>query len=126
MHWLILTLSLGALGVALRWWVITWLGVTSFPWATLLVNVGGSGVIGLLYADMVFRGHSQWGPFAAALAVGFLGGVTTYSSYSLDVIRLGESGLWTVAATYVLAQNLFCIGACWLAYRLGLELFKLI
>ncbi len=116
MFWIAVTLVMGALGVSLRWLVIGLVGVTSFPWATLGVNILGSSLIGVLYAEMVARGGTAWTPLGAALAVGFLGGLTTYSSFSLDALRLMENGQWSVLTFYILAQNIFCISACGLSY----------
>ena len=97
----------GALGALARWAVTTALPHASgaWPWATLLVNLTGCLAIGALLAVVLARfPHSPWlRPF---LAVGFLGGYTTYSTFAVDVVQLARSGRGLLAGTYVLASVL--------------------
>ena len=60
-----------------------------FPWATLIVNVAGSFLMGLVVAAIVpmFGGSAAWRTF---LATGILGGFTTFSAFSMDVHDLFE------------------------------------
>ncbi|MFS0700923.1 fluoride efflux transporter CrcB [Cellulomonas sp. 179-A 4D5 NHS] len=62
------------------------LGRATFPWATLTVNVVGSAVLGVV-AALVLRGtlDAGWG---TVLGAGFAGGLTTFSTFSLDVVEL--------------------------------------
>ena len=88
----------GAIGAVLRYQVgrgmTHWLGpnvVTAFPWATLAVNVLGSFAMGLL-AGFLAR-HGQGGEQARLLlGVGLLGGFTTFSAFSLEMMLLIERG----------------------------------
>ncbi|MGI9658999.1 MAG: fluoride efflux transporter FluC [Gaiellaceae bacterium] len=65
-------------------------GVT-FPWPTVLANVSGSFLIGLLFALAIERTHGpSW--VRIGLAVGLLGGFTTFSTFSLQTFRLIENG----------------------------------
>ena len=79
----------GALGALARWAVSSALPHArgAWPWATLLVNLTGCLVIGALLAVLLARfPHSPWlRPF---LAVGVLGGYTTYSTFAVDVVQL--------------------------------------
>ena len=88
----------GAIGALLRYqtgrWMTHWLGpntVTAFPWATLTVNVVGSLAMGLLagYLARHGQGGDQWRLF---LGVGVLGGFTTFSAFSLELMLLIERG----------------------------------
>ena len=88
----------GAIGALLRYQtgrlLTYWLGpntVTAFPWATLTVNVLGSLVMGLLagYLARHGQGGEQWRLF---LGVGVLGGFTTFSAFSLEMMLLIERG----------------------------------
>ncbi len=96
----------GGAGAVLRYQVgrgITlWLGpnaVTAIPWATLAVNVIGSLAMGLL-AGALAR-HGQGGEhWRLLLGVGLLGGFTTFSSFSLEMMLLVERGQPALAATY--------------------------
>lgn len=95
----------GALGAGARYGVGTlltaWLG-TAFPWGTLMVNLVGGLAMGLL-AGLVGRG-SETELVRLFLGVGVLGGFTTFSAFSLDVVTLIERGNATVAISYVFAS----------------------
>ena len=95
----------GALGALARWAVSSALPHArgAWPWATLLVNLTGCLVIGALLAVLLARfPHSPWlRPF---LAVGVLGGYTTYSTFAVDVVQLTRAGHAPLAAAYVLTS----------------------
>jgi CrcB protein len=96
----------GGVGAVLRYQVgreITrWLGpavVTAFPWATLTVNVIGSLAMGVL-AGWLAR-HGQGGEhWRLLIGVGLLGGFTTFSSFSLELMLLIERGQGSLAFFY--------------------------
>jgi CrcB protein len=75
-----------------------------FPVATLLVNVSGCLAIGLLVVALSERlvADPAW---RLLLVVGFLGGYTTFSSYTLETVALVEAGRWHSAAAYVISSN---------------------
>lgn len=104
----------GAVGTGARYllseWVTATLG-TSFPWATFLVNAIGS----FLVAVVVYAGFeaSAISPtMRLALGTGLMGGFTTYSTFSLETMRLLDSGSPGLAALYVLATVTVCLCAC--------------
>ena len=101
----------GALGALARWAIAEALPHSpgAWPWSTLLVNLVGCLALGGLLAVLLARyPHSPWlRPF---LAVGVLGGFTTYSTFAMDVVRLTGSGHPVLAVGYVLASVLG--GAC--------------
>ncbi len=87
----------GAIGAGMRWWLgglmAERLGA-SFPWHTLVVNVSGAFLLGVLMALSAERGilSQEWRLFAG---VGVLGGYTTFSTLAYESMRLLEQGLWT-------------------------------
>ena len=82
---------------------------TAFPWHTLIENVTGSLVMGLLAAYFAFKGGGaqHWRLF---FTTGILGGYTTFSAFSLDTVLLYERGETAMAALYVLASVALAIG----------------
>ena len=92
----------GSLGVNARYWlgvaITRWAG-PQFPWATLAINVSGSFAIGLLTVLL-----SRWLPhphMRLLLVVGFLGGYTTFSSFSAEALVLWERGERRASLGYV-------------------------
>jgi CrcB protein len=102
--WLrVAVLSLGgALGVNARYWLGAWMtrwASPQFPWATFTINVSGSFAIGFL--TMVL---ARWLPHPNVrllVLVGFLGGYTTFSTFSFDALRLWERGETARALGYL-------------------------
>lgn len=91
-------------------------GTAAWPWWLIFVNVSGSFLIGVLWSLLEGQRMSQdWSPL---LVTGLLGGYTTFSTFSLDTIRLLEDGRLGAAAAYVLAS----VGLSLLAAYLGLQL----
>lgn len=86
-----------------------WCGV-GFPWGTLTVNVAGSFAMGALAGWLAFRAGEGWSQHARLfLATGVLGGFTTFSAFSLDVLLLWERGQALAAATYAGASVVLSI-----------------
>ncbi len=89
---LLLVLVGGALGAAARYLTSSWMARrfgAAFPWGTLSVNVAGSFLIGLLATLADEAGVISPDP-RAFLVVGVLGGFTTFSSFTLETLRLVE------------------------------------
>ena len=93
------------MGALSRWGVATALPHSpgGWPWATLLVNLTGCLLFGVLVALLAARSpEPPWArPF---LAVGVLGGYTTYSAFAVETVRLAEAGEPLLAAGYVLVS----------------------
>jgi fluoride exporter len=110
----------GALGASARY--LTNIGAArvfgaGFPWGTVIVNVAGSFLMGLLVALLAQRDAMRLVPF---LMTGILGGFTTFSAFSLDAVKLWQGGEPTVAAAYVLCSVILSIAAL----MLGMVLFR--
>ncbi|MFO7955273.1 fluoride efflux transporter CrcB [Thioalkalivibrio sp.] len=103
----------GALGSALRFgmqeWMVAQFG-RAFPWGTLGVNILGSFLIGVLAVLLVERMelHPAW---RLLLVVGVLGGFTTFSTFSLEVVHMLDTDAWARALGYMLASLLTCVFA---------------
>jgi fluoride exporter len=96
----------GAVGALARWGVAEAVGPAGgWPWATLLVNLTGCFLLGVLLGVVGRRSpEPSWvRPF---LGVGVLGGYTTYSAFAVEVAELVDDGAPALAAGYVLASVL--------------------
>ena len=80
-----------------------------WPWATFAVNVSASLLIGVLAGWAYWRHAADW--VRPLLMSGFLGGYSTYSAFAVETIALAEAGSGGLAATYVIATLVACVGA---------------
>ncbi|HEY0958578.1 MAG TPA: fluoride efflux transporter CrcB [Novosphingobium sp.] len=76
---------------------------SAFPWTTLAINVLGSMAMGLL-AGWLARHGSHGESWRLLLGVGVLGGFTTFSAFSLEIVLLAERGALALATTYAAAS----------------------
>ena len=90
----------------------------AFPWGTLTVNVLGGLLMGILTEVLTLRGGSE--ALRLFLAVGVLGGFTTFSSYSLELVLMVEKGQFSMAALYAAGSTVVAV----LALFLGLWLMR--
>jgi CrcB protein len=113
----------GALGSVARFWltvVMTALTGPRFPWGTLLINVLGSFVIGLVAALTLVPDRIGMHPdLRVFLMVGVCGGFTTFSAFSLQTLELLQSGDSWSAAGYVLGSVVCCLAAVWCGWLIG-------
>ena len=78
-----------------------WFGY-DFPWATVIINVTGSVLMGLLVGWLAFKAEGEWTPHVRLfLATGVLGGYTTFSTFSLEAVSLIERNAYLPALAYV-------------------------
>jgi CrcB protein len=101
------------IGGSLRYGVNTacarWCGL-EFPWGTLIINIVGSVVMGLVAGYFATRATEAWTQQGRLFAMtGILGGFTTFSAFSLDAVSLWEKGAQGAAAMYVIGSVVFAI-----------------
>lgn len=120
----------GGLGGVARFWVSGMVARRwgeTFPWGTLVVNVTGSGAVGVLAALLLEpTSHASSGlPLWAGLVVGLLGSFTTVSAFSLQTLALLRDGEPGRAALNVMASLVLCLAAATLGYALTLVVVTL-
>ncbi len=117
--WVLCGVALGgALGASLRYLTVQLVETpTGFPLATLTVNIIGSFLIGVCYVLIMEKAmlSELWRPI---LMAGFLGGLTTFSAFSLEAVVLFEDGRWQVALSYIVFSMVFCIVAAFSGMQL--------
>ena len=102
-----------------RHWLSTFIGarvISAFPWGTFVVNVIGSALIGLVLASPDARINPAARQF---IAVGLLGGFTTFSAFSVQTVSLLQSGKWPLALGYMVASVILCVLGCWTGWIIG-------
>lgn len=96
----------------------------SAPWlGTFAVNVVGGCLMGLLVGYLAHRGGADQDRWRLLLAVGVLGGFTTFSSFSLDATKLIQSRAYGEAGLYMLASVVLSVGALFLGLIMARRLF---
>lgn len=90
------------------------------PWSTLLVNLTGSLIIGVL-AGLATRNSWFSGSGYLLLATGLCGGFTTFSSLSLESIQMMERGRFAAAFAYIAISIVVGLGLCFAGYRVLLK-----
>jgi CrcB protein len=114
----------GAAGTGARYLLSAWLVHAlgpAFPYGTFGVNLLGSFAIGLLLA--VGTSSPWFGPTTMlALTTGFLGGFTTYSTFSLETFQYVRTAAWGMAAAYVATTVLVCLAGTAAGFALGQRL----
>lgn len=115
----------GAVGSVCRYLVGQWslrLFGPAFPWGTLVVNVAGSFAIGLL-VELIARRLNASTEMRLLIITGFLGGFTTFSAFSLDVISLVERSATLVGITYIVVSVAVSLVAVFAGLALGRSMF---
>lgn len=116
MTWLLIAAA-GAAGAMCRYGVMLAVGTRSFPAATLLINVAGSFLLGLVLTYGILGRLSPQA--TTAIAVGFLGAFTTYSTFSWELFDLGRTDRLAMAGVYLALSIIAGVLAAGLGYRIG-------
>ena len=116
--------ALGGMGRYLLGGFIQRLLATTFPAGTLLINISGSFLIGIIIRYAV-ETPTLTPELRAFLTIGLCGGYTTFSSFSYETVALLEDGEWTRAALYVAASVVLSLVATLLGFALAREVIVL-
>jgi CrcB protein len=110
----------GAAGTGARYLIALWAAQRfggSFPYGTLIVNLLGCfGIAAIMHAALTL----SWSPtLRSAITIGFIGGLTTYSSFNYETSRLLDHGAHGPAAVYAFATIVGSFAAGWLGLLLA-------
>lgn len=109
----LLTFLAGALGAVTRFgldFAIKQRWRSPFPWATVIINVSGSLLLGVLAGVVLFDGGSP--AWQTVLGTGFCGGFTTFSTASFETVRLIQQGKRVLALLNASVSLLLAVAAC--------------
>jgi CrcB protein len=107
----------GSLGSAARYLVGVGVGrlfASSFPWGTLIINLVGSFMLGALIEAFALR-WSASEAMRAFLTIGFCGGFTTFSTFSMDTVFLMQKGGVFLPLVYVVTSVVLSVTALYVA-----------
>jgi CrcB protein len=112
-----------ALGGMARYWCSGFaarlIGET-FPWGTIIVNVVGSFIIGFFATVTGPDGRIFAGTLTRQFVmIGFCGGFTTFSSFSLQTLNLANDGEWLQTGGNIVGSVVLCLIAVWMGYMLA-------
>lgn len=121
-----LLIFLGAgIGGVFRYWIsslVHHFTDRQFPYGTLVVNVSGCFVMGLLFVLVIERFDGLGPQLRSFLLIGLLGGYTTFSSFSIETFNLFENGAWLSGSLNILLSISLCIFATLLGVVGGRQL----
>ena len=107
----------GAIGSMLRYGSNLAIGIKTFPIATLVINIIGSFIIGLVFG-ISMRNENFALNWKLFLATGVCGGFTTFSAFSLENMQLLLNGKYGLFALYIISSILLGLGAVVAGFRL--------
>lgn len=122
--WLAVALG-GSMGACLRYATALWVGVPAmpaWPWATFAVNLAGSFLFGFLAVMLASLTTSEL--WRLALMTGMLGALTTFSTFSFELVRLLESRSLGLALGYAAVSVVACVSLAGLGLAVGRLLFE--
>ena len=96
---------------------------TGWPYGTLAANVLGGLAMGLLISWLAHRGGADQERWRLLLGVGFMGGFTTFSSFSLETVLMIERRDYGQAAAYIAASVVLSLGALFLGLLAARRIF---
>ncbi len=93
-----------------------------FPYGTLVVNVSGCFLMGLLFILFLERFSGSGPQLRSFFLIGLMGGYTTFSSFSIETLNLFENGAPLAGLANILLSLILCLAATWLGIIGGRQL----
>lgn len=113
-----------AIGACIRFFLNNKIGIlqSGFPLSTFIVNIIGSFLIGFI---VHYFSYKLAVPIfiQAGITIGFLGGLTTFSAYALEIFMLLEKKQWQIGIMYLMLSNIFCVIAVYLGLVCGRKIY---
>ena len=107
----------GAIGAVLRFSIGNFIESSEFPLSTILVNVSGSFILGMLAVMAINNGYSE--ELMLFFGTGLLGAFTTMSTFSLETLTLVKNDNYTLALVYACISFILCILFAFVGWELG-------
>ena len=107
----------GAIGAVLRFGIGNIIESSEFPLSTILVNVSGSFILGMLAVMAINNGYSE--ELMLFFGTGLLGAFTTMSTFSLETLTLVKNDNYTLALVYACISFILCILFVFVGWELG-------
>jgi CrcB protein len=105
----------GGLGSLLRFWISSWMGSHAFPWATWIANAAAAVVLGTVVGFGLKESQpSCW----LLIAVGFCGGLSTFSTFSLETLNMMRQGNWWLLSLNVCSSLIVSLAALYFFIRI--------
>lgn len=107
----------GGIGSCIRYLLNRFIFWNSFPLATWIINITGSFLIGILFAYTLKNPENRW--ISLFLMTGLCGGFTTFSTFSLETLRLMQNHQYQLAFIYILSSVILALAATFLGFVIG-------
>lgn len=104
----------GGLGSILRYVTYVLFPINlRFPWPTFTVNFIGSLLVGML-SGYILKSNDAADHIRLFMVTGFCGGFTTFSAFSLDLVKLAQQQQWIIFLIYAIASLIIGVLGCWI------------
>lgn len=113
----------GACGALFRYFIASFFGWAfkgPFPWGTFIANLAGCLLIGLMLGGEHDQ-KNEW--LRLGFGIGFLGSLTTFSTFGAETVKHAIDGNWSMAATNIAANLVICVSAVAIGIALGKKIW---